>query len=170
MVHFRAVVITALLATIVAAIAGVAGYARAADRALVLAQATPAPAKAPAALASGEYFANPDLRCDILEVKRVSGNAVLVRFMLASTATSGNAIQWRFSWQDNYLIDPAENKKYSILTDASNNYIAEIRDTNFNPADKRVFWAKFPAPPVSSNKVSVTIAGFSPFDDIPVGR
>ena len=61
------------------------------------AQATqPAVASAPAAsavaapssgpvIASAQYSADPDLRCDLLEVKRVSGGALLVRWRILNT-------------------------------------------------------------------------------------
>src|SRR5208282_3735782 len=53
----------------------------------------PAPAAAPAAapatvLASGQYSVNPNVRCDLLEVKRVSGGAVLIKWRVVNTTVA----------------------------------------------------------------------------------
>ena len=162
MVQFRTIVVMVSLAT-----AAAAGSARAAEHALRLAEASPAPAAASRVIATGEFSNNPDLHCDLLEVKRVSG-ALLVRFRIINIATSGKEIGWATNWSDYFFVDPAENKKYMQLTDAAGHPLAEIHDTNYAPGDKRVFWAKFPTPPATSTKISVTIGGFSPFDDTPV--
>ena len=47
----------------------------------------PAEAKA-AVLASAEYSADPDLRCDLLEVKRVSGGALMVRWRIVNGSSA----------------------------------------------------------------------------------
>src|SRR5271169_2247800 len=79
------------------------------------AMAAQAPA-GPAALASAQFSANPLIRCDILEVKRVSGNALIVRWRIVNTGATQSSYDFR--WEDLYYIDPAENKKYSYLTDS----------------------------------------------------
>src|SRR3990172_5743372 len=53
--------------------------------------AAPAPAPSPpvspaAILASAQYSADPDLRCDLLEVRRISGGALLIRWRLMNAA------------------------------------------------------------------------------------
>src|SRR3990172_2542759 len=45
-----------------------------------------APVAAQAILASAHYSADPDLRCDLLEVKRVSGGALRIRWRIVNTA------------------------------------------------------------------------------------
>jgi len=137
-------------------------------------------AAAPAVLASAQFSDDPDLRCDITEVKRLSGGVLIVRFRLVDTqgqgaggltaSTTPKQINWSGGWNEFYVIDPAENKKYQVLTDSEGKYIADIRDSYFKPGDQRLFWAKFPAPPATSTKVSVTIAKFAPFDDVPVAQ
>jgi hypothetical protein len=140
-------------------------------------------AAAPAPLASAQFSDDPDLRCDITEVKRLSGGVLIVRFRLVDTqgqaaggltaSATPKQITWSAGtggWNEFYVIDPAENKKYQVLTDSEGKYIADIRETYFKPGDQRLFWAKFPAPPATSTKVSVTIAKFAPFDDVPVAQ
>src|SRR5437016_4583423 len=100
------------------------------------APASAAPAAAPAgALASAQFGADPDLRCDLLEVKRVSGGALLVRWRVLNTAGSAapglaasqpKSIYYDFDWKDIYYIDPAENKKYNYLTDADGQKILDV--------------------------------------------
>ena len=129
-------------------------------------------------LASAQFSADPDLRCDILEVKRVSGGALIVTWRMVNTAGSGGGltataakkISYRFSWNQLYYIDPAENKKYQFLTDSGGNRILEVFEGDYAGGQQRVNWAKFPAPPASSTKISVTIPNFRPFDDLPVSQ
>jgi hypothetical protein len=144
-----------------------------------MAQFAPALAQTPAGvLASAPYSANPDLRCDILEVKRVSGGALNIRWRVVNTAgqggglagTPGKPISYNFSWAQFYYIDPAENKKYSYLTDSAGSRILEIYEGQYAPGQQRVNWAKFPAPPAKSKKISIYIANFPPFEDVPVSE
>src|ERR1700675_1758429 len=100
MAQFRTILVMATLAT---AAATAVGSAAAAERLLRIAQASPAPAPAARVLASGEFSNNPDLHCDLLEVKRVSG-ALLIRFRIINTATSGKDIHWSTNWSDFYFV------------------------------------------------------------------
>jgi hypothetical protein len=145
------------------------------------ANAQTAQAQSSNVLATGQYSQDPDLRCDLLEVKRVSGGALLVRWRLMNTAgqaasggfastSGGKKISYNFSWEQLFVIDPAENKKYMVLTDSNNGRIAEIFEGELPPGAQRLDWAKFPAPPASSTKVSVSIPRFAPFEDVPVAQ
>jgi hypothetical protein len=151
------------------------------DTQFKLAQAT---SPAGGALATGEYTKDPDLRCDILEVKRVSGGALMVRWRIINTAGAAGSMgnlaapaapkSIRYSpidsfWNEIYYIDPVQNKKYLVLTDSQNHQLAGA-DWNFDlaPGQQRTFWAKFAAPPPNSNKISVNLAAFPPFEDVPV--
>ena len=139
----------------------------------------PAPPVSPAAiLASAQYSADPDLRCDLLEVRRVSGGALLIRWRVSHTAgsqpsgslaaTQPKSINYDFGWGEIYYIDPAENKKYGFLTDSEGHKILDVFWGNFPAGQQRLNWAKFPAPPPTSNKISVYIPKFPPFEDVPV--
>lgn len=139
-----------------------------------------APPAAPTnVMASGQYSADPDLRCDLLEVKRVSGGALLVKWRIVNTAagqatgsltaaSQPKSINWDGHWVDLYYIDPVENKKYSFLTDAGGDRIADLSWGIIPAGQQRGNWAKFPAPPASSNKISLHIPSFPPFEDVPV--
>jgi hypothetical protein len=126
-----------------------------------------APAAAAAALGSAQYSANPQIRGDVLEVKRVSGNALLVRWRVVH-AGAEPSIHYTFDWKDIYYIDPAENKKYGFLTDSEGGRILDAKWGNMKPGEQWLSWAKFPAPPPRSTKISLSIGGFAPFEDVPV--
>ena len=148
--------------------------------------ARPQIAQAPAAaavLGSAQLSSDPDLHCDLLEVKRISGGALMIRWRIINAAgqtgpTGGFAnpapakgIFYDFDWPQLYYIDPAENKKYLPLTDSNGTRILEVAyHLTLNPGEQRLNWAKFPAPPPSSAKISVTIPNFAPFEDVPVGQ
>jgi len=129
-------------------------------------------------LATGQYSDDPDLQCDLLEVKRVSGGALLVRWRIINTAgqTGGltaskpKTIRYNFDWSELFYIDPAENKKYQFLTDSAGNRILLVWYGDLEAGQQRLNWAKFPAPPTTSTKISIAIPRFAPFEDIPVAQ
>jgi len=120
------------------------------------------------------------LRCDLLEVRRVSGGALLIKWRVVNTAsgqasgsltaTQPKAIHYDFSWSDIYYIDPAENKKYGYLTDAEGNRILDVFWGTLPAGQQRGNWAKFPAPPPTTTKISVNIPKFPPFEDVPISQ
>jgi len=118
-------------------------------------------------IASAQFSNDPNLRCDLLEVKRVSGNALLVRWRLINTGAKG--IGYDFDWPQLYYTDPAENKKYAFLTDSSGARVLDMWWGTLGPGEQRLQWAKFPAPPLTSKKITVYIPKFMPFEDVPVG-
>lgn len=127
-----------------------------------------APAAGPAAIASGQYSADPALRCDVLEVKRVSGGALRAQWRIVNT--SAKPIYYDFSWGDIYFIDPAENKKYAFLTDTEGNRIIDVFYGSVPPGEQRLSWAKFPAPPPTSTTISLNVPKFAPFEDVPIAQ
>ena len=156
-----------LLGTVLAAVSVVAPTRDA------IAQAPPA-----GVLASAEFSNDPNLRCDILEVKRASGGALNIRWRVVNTTgqpggltgAQGKRIGYSFGWDQIYFIDPAENKKYAFLKDSGGNRILQVYEGYYEPGQQRVNWAKFPAPPASSQKISIYIPNFPPFEDIPVSQ
>jgi hypothetical protein len=145
------------------------------------APAAPAPA-APAAaapapvLASAEFNNDPQLRADLLEVKRASGGSLTVRWRMVNTAGQAQGmvaaqpkgIYYTYEWSQLYYTDPAENKKYGFLQDSQQNRLVQIFHGTLEAGQQKGNWAKFPAPPATSKKVTVHIPNFPPFEDIPV--
>jgi hypothetical protein len=112
-------------------------------------------------------------------VKRVSGGALLVRWRVINTggggtsgltATAAKPIRYDFGWNELFFIDPAENKRYQFLTDSGGNRILDVWYGDLEPGQQRVNWAKFPAPPPSSTKISLSLPKFPPFEDVPVSQ
>jgi len=151
------------------------------------ASAPAASAEAPAAvprpaqtvLASQEYSQDPDLRCDVLEAKRVAGGALLIKWRLSkapapaaagglAAVEEGKKTYHTWSWNGVYYTDPAENKKYSGLKDSAGEWIAQGDSKNYEPGQQQVIWMKFPAPPPASTKITFVFPGFPPFEDLPV--
>jgi hypothetical protein len=138
------------------------------------------PAAPTTVIASAQFSEDPNLRADLLEVKRVSGGALLVRWRVVDTAgaqqsaglVAGAAPKpiyyGNWSWPALYYTDPAENKKYSFLTDTDGARLLDVFSGNLNAGDERDNWAKFPAPPATSTKVTIYIPEFPPFEDTPV--
>lgn len=140
------------------------------------AQQTPSPA---GPLASAEYSQDPTLRCELLEAKRVSGGALLVRWRIVNgagagggglVATSAKPIRYSFSWDELFYIDPNENKRYQFLTDSAGHRILEVFEGDLPAGQQRANWAKFPAPPATSSKISIQIPRFPPFEDVPISQ
>jgi hypothetical protein len=133
---------------------------------------TPAPvaAAAPAAsgvIASAQYANDPNIRCDLLELRRVSGGALLARWRVVNTGTK--ASNYDFNWDDIYYIDPATNKKYNNLT-IDGKRILDMWSGWLQPGEQHMMWAKYPAPPPSSKRISLNVPRFTPFEDAPVSE
>src|SRR5438132_819702 len=86
---------------------------------------TSAAAPTSSTIASATYSLDPNLRADLLEVKRVSGGALLVKWRIVA-AGGDKPIHYDFAWTDLYYVDPAENKKYGYLSDSEGNKILDI--------------------------------------------
>jgi hypothetical protein len=140
-----------------------------------VAPAAPSPAPTPV-LASGEYTNDSQLRADLLEVKRVSGGSLTVRWRVTNTAaqsqgmvaTEPKKISYRYHYNQLYYTDPAENKKYQYLSDSQGHQLLQIYEGEYAPGQQRGNWAKFPAPPATSKKITVHVPNFPPFEDVPV--
>jgi hypothetical protein len=131
-------------------------------------------------IASAQFSGDPDLRADLMEVRRNSGGSLTVKWRLVNTSSgaggglvagsAGKEIYYNFSWDDIYYIDPAENKKYNFLKDAEGKRILDVFEGTYKPGQQRLNWAKFPAPPAGSKKVTISIPRFAPFEDVPVAE
>jgi hypothetical protein len=141
------------------------------------APAQPAPSAVPAGgIANGQSSKDPDLRCDLMEVRRVSGGALLIKWRLVNAAAQAKTLHYYSGWNVHYspaalyYIDPAENKKYSNLSDTDGNGILDVFQGDLPAGEQRGNWAKFPAPPATSSKISVNIPDFPPFEDVPISQ
>jgi len=141
------------------------------------ATAAPAPPVIPpAGIANSQSSKDPDLRCDLMEVRRVSGGALLIKWRLVNAATQVKTVHYYSGWNVSYnyaglyYIDPAENKKYSNLSDTEGHGILDVFQGDIAAGEQRGNWAKFPAPPATSGKISVNIPDFPPFEDVSISQ
>jgi hypothetical protein len=72
-------------------------------------------------------------------------------------------------------MDLAAGKKYEVLKDQENTYIASLRSgwkdqwyDTIEPGESRLIWMKFPAPPADVKTVTLQVPGVPPFEDLPI--
>ena len=72
-----------------------------------------------------------------------------------------------------YLVDSAAKKKYFIVKDAKGDWVAldaPYNQVSLAPGKKFKVWAKFPAPPASTEKITVYLNGVPPLEDVPIAK
>ncbi len=120
----------------------------------------------PSVLASADDSQGAGLRCDILQVKRVSGDALLIRWKYDGSNLSNfydiPAVQ-------PYYIDPIQHRKYSPLMAPTVVGAFPFAD-RILPERQRGGWAKFPAPPTTTKKITIYLPGVIPAEDVPVSE
>lgn len=119
-----------------------------------------------------EDYETGDVEVSLLEVKRTSGDTVTVKWALRNKGEKEQTIEKLIS-DEHYLVDAAAKKKYFIVKDSEQNYVALDRDYNqvkLKPGQNFKVWAKFPAPPAATEKVTVYIRGVAPFEDVPIEK
>jgi hypothetical protein len=116
----------------------------------------------------------------LVEVKRTSGDTVTVKWQYRNTTEqeikiSKGGTSWADVYQltaDAYLIDAVNKKKYLVIRDAQNYWVAskhgDWQGTRLGPGQSVNAWAKFPAPPVTVETIVVSIPGTAPFEDVPI--
>ena len=131
------------------------------------ARAVPAAAQAPLAV---EQHAQSGIEVALIDVKRTSGDTVTVRWEYRNRGTTPQDLDalWRYAIAERaYLIDPANKKKYMVVRDSENTPLGSDHRNKTVPAGKSVAsWAKFPAPPASVAKITVSIPDVVPFEDV----
>lgn len=130
-----------------------------------------APAAAGASLGVEEHDSGAELT--LLECKRTSGDTVTVKWLYKNGSEEKQRIDPLIS-EDHYLVDAAAKKKYFVVKDSSGNWVAgSNRGYNYvevQPGKTYKMWAKFPAPPEATEKVTVYIMGVPPFEDVPIAK
>jgi hypothetical protein len=142
--------------------------------ALWLATWTPiAPAAEPVASTDGE---TPGLSIQVQELKLVSG-ALMLKFTiknesdkptdLYNTMVSAEGL----SVDGIFLVDVPGKKKYLVVRDSENHCLcSRAIERNLVPNASLAFWAKFPVPPDSVQKIGIVVPHFIPMDDVPISR
>jgi hypothetical protein len=68
-----------------------------------------------------------------------------------------------------YYIDPFQHRKYSPLM-ASGIVGAFPQGAQLKPETQWGGWAKFPAPPTTTKKITIYLPGVIPAEDVPVSE
>jgi len=119
----------------------------------------------------------------LLEVKRTSDNAILIRWEYRNqtkerkqltSASTGWVDRYRLSL-DSYLTDPLGNVKYPVLEDDERRPIAAPHGgpgkfIYLLPGRTLRTWAKYAVPPGDVVKLTVCIGGVEPFENVPVSK
>ena len=106
---------------------------------------------------------------------RVAKNNVLT-IVAQYDNTSGADFKASYHFKHVYYIDPEENKKYHVLKDENEKYIASPASSGFlqtawmKPGAKSIIWFKFPAPASETSTINLMLRGATPFDDLPITR
>lgn len=134
--------------------------------ALALSLATSA-ALAQGAIATADG-ALPGYRIDITELKRTSGDTLMMKFTLINSGKEQLHVRDVLLARDVsgvQLIDAAGKKKYMVIKDKAGKCVCSGEPSRYLEAGKSVnLWARFPAPPVDVTEVSVVFPSFIPTD------
>ncbi|MBW3563646.1 MAG: hypothetical protein KY459_02870 [Acidobacteria bacterium] len=68
-----------------------------------------------------------------------------------------------------HLIDAANREKHMVMRDADSRCICSRKIESIPPGGRSLLWAKYPAPPVGVERVSVIVPKFLPIDEVPIG-
>ncbi len=124
----------------------------------------------------------PGLSVAILSLARSSGDTVTMAFRVTNVSKESLAIGPAFidpaivnpnTASDAggvALIDAPHNKKYLVLLDSDKNCICskQLGSTDVDVGKSTVLFAEFPAPPVATKTVQVTIPHFPTVDGVPI--
>ena len=140
------------------------------------AQSSPAPAAAPSPLATADGEAS-GMQIQIKQLKRVSGNAVMLGFEIINNSDSPFKVNGallpvgdccRTDVSGVYLVDLAGKKKYEVVRDSDKNPVCSRDFPDIAPKSSANLWAKFPAPPDNVQKLGIVVPHFLPMDDVPL--
>jgi hypothetical protein len=120
------------------------------------------------------------LRIEVVSLQRLSSGLVELRLAVTHIGTDGTAldIAQRFSADDPdrgtlaevYLADLAHQRKLFILRDADGVPLGSRDEEPLTPGERRVLWARYPAPLEDEAEVVVHVPHADPMPNVPVGR
>lgn len=116
------------------------------------------------------------LTIDVLGVTR-AGGGLLVRFRFANGAAQPFDFADRFaadpaernSVADIALLDPSGRRKYFVLRDRMNQPVCSTGLSPLRPGEARMLFARFPAPPAGTSRITIQIPHGPDIADVPIG-
>ncbi len=123
-----------------------------------------------------------DVEVDVVKASIQEG--ILTVTLSYRNTGSQNVELKQIDLDDVYFISEAEKKKYHVLKDDKEAWIASpvargklgtetgfgVKSVSISPGSKAVVWFKFPAPPENVTAVNLVVPDVMPFDKLPVSR
>jgi hypothetical protein len=127
----------------------------------------------PIATTDGE---TPGTSIKVDQLKVVSG-ALMLKFTIENDSDKNVSLDYiMYSSEANsvdgiYLLDVPGKKKYLVVRDSDNRCLCSRSiASNLAPNTSAAYWAKFPTPPDSVQKIGIVVPHFIPMDDVPISR
>lgn len=122
-----------------------------------------------------------EIEVDVVKAN-VRNGILTVVLAYRNTGTQSTGIQYRL--KDVYYIEDSEQKKYQVLKDSQDNWIAapvargmiaieggsSARAVEVLPEGKTVVWFKFPAPSNNVQTINLVIPNVLPFEELTLSR
>lgn len=136
------------------------------------ARAEEAAGDAPKPLAVEDY-SEADVEVSLLQVKRTTGDTVTVKWKYKNRGDKPARIPALVS-DELYLVDAANKKKYFVIKDEKGQWVAGsahgYHSVDIKEGASFPMWAKFPAPPAKTEKITVYLPGVAPMEDVPISQ
>ncbi len=137
-------------------------------------------AAAPAGIASADGETS-GVKVVVQELKRTSGGTVSMKFTIANGSDKPVGSGYEFADKDHdiidhgsvggvQLIDEGGKKKYFVVRDTDGKCVCSQKIKEVKPGESENFWARFPAPPDTVQKITVIVPHFQPMDDVPLSK
>jgi hypothetical protein len=124
----------------------------------------------PIATTDGE---TPGIRITVQELKVVSG-ALMLKFTIENNndreVSPAMSVSDTYSVDGIFLVDVPGKKKYLVVRDTDNRCLCSHDLPRLAANTSVAFWAKFPPPPDSVQKIGIVVPHFMPMDDVPISR
>ena len=127
----------------------------------------------PIAATDGEM---PGANIKVQELKAASG-AMTLKIVLENNSDKAVSLyelmtsSEGYSVDGIYLLDVTGKKKYLVVRDADGHCLCSRAITHeMAPNSSAAYWAKFPLPPDSVQKIGIVVPHFIPMDDVPISR
>jgi len=127
---------------------------------------------APAVVLASQETSWSGVTAEVTEFRR-KGTTLTAKVRLRNGATETREPDIKFS--ETYLMDANAGKKYEVLKDEKNTYIASLRsgwqdrwNANIKAGEQTIIWMKFPAPPADVKAVTLQLPGMPPFEDVAI--
>ena len=127
------------------------------------------------ASADGDY---PDVRLDVMEIKRTTGNTVTLKLRIVNDSDNLFSFHDKFASVGSdyagiggvHLLDLTNKKKYLVIRDSATACVCSRQIPDIQPGSSAALWARFPAPPQDVDTISIVMPHFIPVDDVPISE